>query len=308
MTAGHGRPVHIVVTCSNRKRHAVPADLRAGNLTQKRPAARFSAWTKRLQASESPRVRAADLYAGEHWQVARTLTETAGTPDAQLWVASAGYGLIKGDAPICAYAATFSSPAPDTVGASLDEVTDWWRRLGEWAGPDSGQPRTFTELASRNRGAIVIAVLSEAYQRACGEDLLAAAQILPTGSLSVIGPPDVRSSLAEILVPVTSPLRHTVGGSLQALNARVAKHLLSAGHGLDVEALRHRARAAHPAQLPTARPRGQRLSDVELAETIASRPHTSATRLLRELRTAGQSCEQHRFKRIHDEVCREHRS
>src|SRR5262249_29721629 len=101
------QPVHIVVTCANRKRHVVAPPLRLGNLGQRRPAARFAAWTARLGSSGHPRYRALDLYAGEHWQVVRNLTtNTALGASAVLWVASAGYGLIPADAAICAYGAT----------------------------------------------------------------------------------------------------------------------------------------------------------------------------------------------------------
>jgi hypothetical protein len=298
-----GGPLHIVVTCSNRKRHGVSASLRLGAVTQRRPAARFATWTGRLDASDSPRHRAMDLYAGEHWQVARTLTDMPAAKGAQLWIASAGYGLIPADTAICSYAATFSAPAYDAVGVTIAEVADWWQRLGTWPGPASGQPRTFTALASHSPDASVIVVLSEAYQRACSDDLLAAAAILQPAALSVIGPPDAHPPLADLLVPVTAVLRHTVGGSLQALNVRTAKHLLETGTGVNRTALREAAIAAMPANPPAPQAKGERLSDAEVAAYIRGQAHNSATQLLRQLRLTGRSCEQGRFGQLHRDVC-----
>ncbi len=208
-------PLHIVVTCTNRKRHAVPPQLRLGDLNHRRPADRFAAWTSRLSSSAHPRYPAVDLYAGEHWQ-------------------------------------------------------------------------------------------AEAYQRACGDDLITAAALLDHDALSVVGPPDALPQLADVLVPVTAPLRYTVGGSLQALNVRVTKHLLEHGTGSGRTALRAAAVAAVPANTPAARAAGQRMSDAEVHAYIRAQSLTrSATQLLRQLRDTGRSCEQGRFGRLHAEVHQE---
>ena len=300
------RSLHIVVTCANRKRHPVPPQLRLGDLSHRRPAARFAAWTARLDAGAHPRYPAVDLYAGEHWQIARTLTtDPLSAKKAMLWVASAGYGLIPADTAICAYAATFSAATRDAVGATVAEIADWWQRLGDWHGPAPDRPHTFTDLARRSPDATIIAVLSEAYQRACGDDLIAAAAILDLDALSVVGPPDAHPQLADVLVPVTAALRHTVGGSLQALNVRVAKHLLEHGAGSHRIALREAASAAIPANPPAPRAAGQRMSDAEVRAYIQAQPHTTATQLLRQLRETGRSCEQGRFVRLHTELRRQ---
>ncbi|MFG2056886.1 hypothetical protein ACGFI9_22980 [Micromonospora sp. NPDC048930] len=301
--------LHIVVTCANRKRHTVAPRLRLGDLDRALPAARFAAWTSRLDNNSHPRHRALDLYAGEHWQVARRLIADVQASNAMLWVASAGYGLIPADAAIHAYGATFSAGMPDTVGATVSEVTDWWRRLGDWPGPTPDQPRTFTELARGNPGATIIAVLSEAYQRACGDDVLAAADVAAPGAISVVGPADAHPQLAELLVPVTAALRHTVGGSLQALNVRVVKHLLTHSAGYDRTALRNAAAAATPVNPPASRSTGIRMSDDDVRAYIRDHPHNSATQLLRQLRQTGRSCEQARFGRLHAQACQQgHRS
>ncbi|WP_260725725.1 hypothetical protein [Dactylosporangium roseum] len=281
----------------------MPAQLRLGDLTHRRPAARFAAWTARLGNGVHPHYRAVDLYAGEHWQVARTFTtDTPAAKKAMLWIASAGYGLIPADTAICAYSATFSAAARDTVGASLAEVADWWQRLGDWPGPEPDRPRTLTDLARRGPDATIVAVLSEAYQRACGDDLLSAATILGTDALSVVGPPDAHPQLADVLVPVTATMRHTVGGSLQALNVRAAKYLLEHTADSSRAALREAACAAVPANPPVPRKAGQRMSDAEVRAYIRAQPSTSATQSLRQLRDTGRSCEQGRFGRLHAEI------
>jgi hypothetical protein len=301
--------VHVVVTCSNRKRHTVPDRLRMGNLRERGSGRRFSAWTDQLSTSSASEFPAVDLYAGEHWQIARTLPDQITPRAATLWVCSAGYGLIPASASIRPYAATFAPGGVDSVGEDKPAVRDWWTRLTEWPGPAAGQPRSFTDLARRDPDATIIAVLSDAYQRACATDVTAAAsQLRDTQQLSVIGP--ATKDLADFVVPVTARLQPHLGGSLLSLNARVAAFLLRSSvdddHNLGRTRLRERVEQttmATPAR--AARAAGCRLTDEEVRAFI--REHTgehvvTATGLLRRLRLSGRSCEQARFGQLFAEV------
>lgn len=299
-------PLHIVVTCANRKRHPVPAKLHLGDLRDQRPAQRFAAWTRRL-GEEQFTVPARDLYGGEHWKVSSTLLAACGTAGS-LWICSAGYGLIGAHTPIRPYGATFAAGMSDSVGRSRSEVQDWWARLTDWPGPTSGQPRSFTELARSNPQATILAILSDAYLRACAHDLRSAiGELADNERFSIIGPPGRQPDLDEFVVPVTAALRPVVGGSLQALNVRAAAHLLNlsttAARPLLRSELRNiieRTTREAPADLHR-RPVGQRLTDSEVRAFILRhlRPGpVSATSLLRLLRQSGRSCEQSRFKQL----------
>ncbi len=303
-------PVHLIVTCASRKGYDIPAGLRLDDLREHRPAQRFAAWTKRLM-SGPPVAAAVDMYAGEHWHHARTLPSVVGS-HATLWISSAGYGLIPASAAIRAYAATFAPNTPDSVGATATAVQDWWNRHTQWPGPAAGQPRSFVDLARRDPHATIIAVLSEAYLRACARDLEAAAGYLSDDNrFVVIGPPTADPSIEHLLVPVTARLRPVVGGSLQALNVLTAAHLLAAvGDAGDPpvrstlrEFVEQATRDAPPD--PSRRPAGAKLSDEDVRGFIRTqlvRGHTTATRALRVLRDTGRSCEQARFRDLFSEV------
>ncbi|MFI7208083.1 hypothetical protein [Micromonospora aurantiaca (nom. illeg.)] len=305
------RPVHVVVTCANRKTQAVPAQLRLQNVPGKGAQQRFAAWTRRLSTPTVTPVPAVDLYAGEHWQIARQLPGSVTAP-AALWVCSAGYGLIPAGTAIQPYAATFSVGEPDAVGATPAAARRWWHHLTRWPGPDTDQPRSFAALARRDPGAVIIAVLSEAYLRPCADDLRdAAGYLTDEEQLAVIAPPGRSPDIDDLIVPVTARLRPLVGGSLQALNVRAAAHLLrAAADGLSRTRLRKLARhATDTAPVdPSRRPTGRKLTDDEVRDhvrrSLSAGPAT-ATSLLRQLRQTGQSCEQSRFRRLFDQVAAE---
>lgn len=303
-------PVHIVVTCANRKRLTVPDRLHMRTLGHLTLGRRFTAWVKRLDGRDVSTVAAREMYAGEHWMLARDLADAVPF-EASMWVCSAGYGLIPADAAIKPYAATFAHGMVDSVGATGVELEHWWAMLGEWPGPAPGMPRTFTALASREPNATIIAVLSDAYMRACAHDLTEAqSRLRDREQLSVIGPADTTATVADLLVPVTAALRPVVGGSLQALHVRAASMLLNACARHDYRPTRSAlqklaAQAAADAPEDTSRRvGGQRLTDGQVRDYIRKHladPRASATRLLRQLRQGGQSCEQHRFKALFDE-------
>lgn len=301
--------VHIIVTCSNRKSQAVPDQLRIGELRERALSQRFATWTQRLSANIGAEYPATDLYAGEHWQVARTLPSQLAPRAATLWVCSAGYGLIPANARIRPYAATFAAGGPDSVGEDKAAARDWWTRLTQWPGPGSDEPRSFVDLARSDPHATIIAVLSDAYQRACAADVLAATQLLADSEqMSVIGP--VTTELASVTVPVTARLQPLLGGSLLSLNARVAALLLrGAAEGVhDVSRLRLRDRVEQStitAPAPAVRTAGRRMTDEEVRTFIGAHVGEralSATGLLRRLRQSGQSCEQARFGQLFAEV------
>ncbi|GIH72013.1 hypothetical protein [Sphaerimonospora thailandensis] len=301
--------VHVVVTCTNRKR--VPADdrLRVRSLEAGTVGMRFRSWLERLEAAEV-RVPARDLYAGEHWLIANDLAKTLGA-DAHFWVCSAGYGLIPAATPIAAYAATFASGHEDSVAEGVDGAREWWRQLCRWEGPQAGQPRSFEELANQHPDSAIVAVLSEPYLRACASDLRAAAsRLAESDNLAVIGPADRSPELADLIVPVTAALRALVGGSLLSLNVRVARRLLQDSRDQGVRrSLLLKLMETLTAEVPeqVRRQPGIRMTDEEVRSFIRhhGKGFRSATPLLRKLRSSGLSCEQARFRTLFlDEVSR----
>jgi hypothetical protein len=272
--------------------------LRLANLNTTAMSARIFEWTTRLTDADVPALPAQDLYAGEHWDVARRIPSCIGTLDIRLWVCSAGYGLIPADAPIRPYSATFSPGHADSVAGGRHGAEHWWAGLIEWPGPVAA-PRTLAQLVASDPRARVLAVLSGSYVGACRRDLIAAAS---SGNLSVASAGARQAKdLEGFVLPIDGRLQALVGGTRQSLNARVVAHLLGAGV-VDHDDMHERLITILKAQPPIRRYNRRQMSDDDVRSFIrrhrSEDPSVTHSRLLRQLRTSGFACEQSRFARL----------
>jgi hypothetical protein len=300
--------VHVLVTCTSRKTVTVPAEFHLGSLANLAASPEVvQEWTSRLSAPyRSATVAAEDLYAGEHWAIVRHLPASAPMHDIRLWVCSAGYGLIPAHALIRPYAAAFSGH-DDRVPGGADGARWWWQALAQWEGPDPAQPRSIRELAAAHPTACFMLALSASYLAACRDDIAAAAAELhdPDRLLVISAGARRPGLLAGLIVPADARLQAVLGGTRQALNARIAAHLLRAGITGRAQATRHMTDLL-ALQPPVARYERKKLSDEEVTSLISGRlaqePGMPASRMLREFRDAGYACEQQRFAELHRQV------
>lgn len=312
--------LHIIASCTDRKRAAVPDDLRLRSVPDGAIKDRAHSWWLRLSRHKGQPLPAANLYAGGHWAVVRTLPESARRAglDASLWVISAGYGLVSSVAPLHPYSATFAGAHPDTVAPSAHNGQTpknlrqaWWDALAEFPGPDASQPRSLTDLVQKSRNAHLLVVASPDYLSAVERDLLGVSEHMadPIQLIIISSRPDVTDErLSASLVPSDARLQARLGGARGSLNARVASLILnkSTDWGLNAEALNRRLSnmISRSPELPKFE--RERLSDAQVRDFIRrglrKRPQPSCSSLLRSLRDGGLACEQSRFKSLYWEV------
>lgn len=298
--------IQIVVTCSDRKTSQVPHRLRLRSLPRRgdRPAL----WIDRLEKEPAPALTAIDLYAGEHWFAVRQLMQIAAkngfSPD--LWICSAGYGLVRAKTPLKPYAATFTKGHSDSIARIEDPgnmSARWWSHLASWKGPANGDERSLASLAASRPRTTLLMVASPSYMRAIDSDLLEAGRILQDRLFVISAGTKMRGALRDFLVPIDARFQHRVGGSRISLNARVATFLLEQCRGrIDREQVISKIDRVSR-RLPDI-PVYQRtpLTD-DRAITLIRRAITadgtiSATSALQTLRREGWACEQKRFGRL----------
>ena len=312
--------LHIITSCTDRKRAAVPDDLRLRSVPIKAIKDRANSWWLRLSRHNGQPIPAANLYAGGHWTVVLTLPESARQAgfNASLWVISAGYGLVSSIAPLHPYSATFAGAHPDSVASSAHNGQTrkslrqaWWDALSDFPGPDTAEPRSLTNLVRRSRNAYFLIVASPDYLSAVGRDLLGVCERMadPSKLIIISSRSEVTDGrLSNNLVPSDARLQARLGGARGSLNARVASMILNkaAVWGLNAKALNRKLSdmISRSPELP--RFERERLGDAQVRDFISrglrQRPQPSCSSLLRSLRDGGLACEQSRFKNLYWEV------
>src|SRR5687767_8920356 len=67
------RAINVVVTCTKRKTRPVPLRLRLRSVNAQGAGGRVTQWVHRLESVAAQHVTATALYAGDQWQVAKSL-------------------------------------------------------------------------------------------------------------------------------------------------------------------------------------------------------------------------------------------
>jgi hypothetical protein len=118
--------------------------------------------------------------------------------------------------------------------------------------------------------------------------------------------------LAPYLIPSAASLLPVVGGSLPALHARVAKHILlgSREHRLDATSLKKRYSGLIESSGYAGMPTRDEASDAEVTafirREVRKKPALRYTPALRMWRSTNRACEQKRFKLLFQEVTSRH--
>jgi hypothetical protein len=315
-STGERSRIRVVVTCTDRKRGDIPPGLRVRELAPGSIEDRCRAWTERVVGSEAPCVPASDLYCGDHWYVARSLLTVPARGGVELWIASAGYGLISGKAGVRGYAATFAPRHEDSVVHETPRgrsggAERWWEALSHWPGPIPGSPRSLAQLAASEPDAPILVVASAVYTDALASDILAARSLLrDPEQIALVSAGTAESSpVRELVIPVDARLQATLGGARQSLNVRLARHLLAAVDGdLRLPSLVAAAQRLMDDAPPLPKYNRLQRSDAEVTHFIAAErrrsPGISCARLLRGFRDQGFACEQQRFHILCQAVAR----
>lgn len=264
-------------------------------------------------------MEARHLYLGDHWSVIRSLPQVAAAQGwrPQLWVASAGYGLVIDNALLLPYSATFSFGHRDSVtdfrrGPEARAANAaWWTELARQRLPSSNAPRSVQALAADNRSAVILVVASPDYVAAMQQDLEQAAAVLRSRSQLIVVSSTGRAQvngLAPHWVSSDARLQARLGGSRISLNARLAQQMLqeSARYELRADVLQQRyarliERAPDVVQFDREAMTDAQVRDF-VRKALRQSPDVSHSRLLRQLRDSGFRCEQARFKMLFREV------
>ena len=302
--------VLLLVSCTNRKTRLPSSAEMLRNVPSGAPGTRAKSWIRRLKANVGPTYAAESLYAGDHWYVVRSLSELSerNALRSEVFVCSAGYGLISASTKIRPYSATFSSSHPDSVveaqsnGQIGTARRQWWSVISAWEGPQPGYARSLTEAMRKFEYALI--ALSPPYLDAIGDDLACALASVNSDNVSIFSAGAQSSHrFGKYLIPCNSRLRSVVGGACSSLNVRCMRHAIEhASEGLDRESVKRRFAQLlkdRPAAVYAARtPMSDEAVATFIRKALTADSNVKPTPLLRRLRDSGKSCEQSRFSEL----------
>jgi len=304
--------VRVVVTCASRKVTVPSRDLRLGTYPMGLPA-RATRWTRRLDSPNSDRLEARHLYQGEHWSVVKRMVDQASDFGCivEVWIVSAGYGLVPISANLESYSATFSPGSDDSVARSKSNQRDnqaWWGLLASRRNRDLSSPRNLTELALQDTSAPMIVALSKTYLQAVLHDLTNAAEAMgKKADLLLVSTGTPPGGLEEVQLPCDARFVTSLGGTRTSLNARVANRIIATSdqHEFDSAKVRGLLQKDLEQLKDILRYDRRKRTDLEIRNWIRTRLNidsSSRSSLLRELRNGGLACEQRRFAGLYEEV------
>lgn len=294
----------VLTSCGKRKSCDPSPALRAGALPAGGPASVAKAWAGRVAAART-RIPARQLYQGRAFREA----ELAARPiAAEVYIISAGLGLVRADDPIPAYSLTVAS-GPDNILSRIEMshpllASIWWRELTA-----TSQSPSFEGLFAGCAGFVLLAagrsylsMISQELASLCASDRQRL-RLFTAGS---------RDSIPDDLQCMTMPYDRRLealpgrAGTLSDFAQRALRHfvevILPVSPEGDVAAHAAAVGAALEGVQPPVRKRGKSVGDDEIARLIraywdhANGKSAAMLRLLRD--SLGIACEQKRFKKL----------
>ncbi|WP_157726628.1 hypothetical protein [Thalassotalea crassostreae] len=261
-------------------------------------------WYKQLNNAEQ-KLPANKVYSGDHWKVALSIM----TQSIDLWVLSAGYGLIHNSSPIGSYDATFSKGSENSIDRTGLGNSEWWNSIHQSRDSNVFKTSSLKTLVTNNPNDVFFIATSPDYLKVIESELcdLVSQNKLTKSNLVIVSS---KQNLNEKLIPYflesSADFSSTLKGARVSLNIRLARYLLEhiESIGFDYNKVLEKYNHLKKISVKKMAKNRQKLTDEEIGEFIKNeinlnqQTKISATLLLNKLRNRNHACEQKRFNRL----------
>jgi len=312
-TVDNRRLVHFITSCTQSKAVKYGEALQLSKCSEN-PKFSPEYWLRTL-GQKLPKGPALEVYTGDHWSVSKDILKNYAN---ELWVLSAGYGLISAKSDIGAYDATFSTGNQNSVSNNLGLISSsiqqnriWWNELTLL----NKNSLSLTELFKRFRNDLFIIAAAPTYINVVKQEIKESisSRLVNEDNLLIITS-SIDSELKNFSIITKEKVRthKDIGGSVVSIHTRVARQLLKSSKkfqysiaNMKVEYLKLENQSPNIVKKPI-----RKLTDDEIVKIIKnlitefSDVKLSSSVVLRMFRDKGYSCEQKRFSRLYKTATR----
>lgn len=306
----HERPV-VITSCTARKRSREPA-VSGAQIRRASSVSELALSWVRLAQGWPAVSSASDLYGGRSFRDASAAADSCG---GELFIVSAGFGLVASAAPLPNYALTIAD-GEGSIASTLAQfeasAADWWAALCAAL----GSPGALVQAIRRKEGAVALLALPSTYLQMVAPELsdLTAHELARLRVFtSPAGARQLEPRLAECVLPYDDRLNDVKGhaGTRTDFAQRALRHFVEVLHGHRLPLRKGKTAVLRELALrkPPATKVRVRATDEEICTAIRSFSRSgshSASTLLRRLRDERRiACEQGRFRNLWRQVQQE---
>ncbi|MBA6295966.1 DUF6884 domain-containing protein [Colwellia sp. MB02u-9] len=301
--------IHLITNCTNLKKSNIQGKIQLKNLIGNNSAQTIvNSWCDKLEKAEQ-KVPANEVYAGDHWKVAKSIIK----PNLELWVLSAGYGLIHNSSKIGSYDATFSSGSENSINKTGLSNSEWWDTLHQKRSADVLKVESLHSLVSTNIGDVFFIAASPDYLKVIQNELqqLVLEQKLTNENFFIVSSKhNINKQLIPFFLESKADFCSTLKGGRVSLNIRLAKYLLDETEVniFDCKRVIDKYNDLEKNAIKLLVKNRKKLSDEEVVSFVKKEldifqgAKVSASMLLKKLRNENLACEQKRFSRLLKEL------
>ena len=212
--------IQVIVTCAANKTVEVPEELQFGKLPTLSVNESVSEWINRLKSTNVGLVKMIDLYKGGYWGIVKDINSNSKVDN--VWVLSAGYGIINANQEVKPYAIALKDNSYDsiklnTIGQSNDSYSQWWNNI------TSKRKLTITDVYNQYPEDIFIVYASYEYMKAIKNDFI---NIVDKPNVLIVSPDTKIKEFTPHILNTNLRLRSFLGGNKMTVSPLTVKHLV----------------------------------------------------------------------------------
>lgn len=304
--------INLITTCTNGKHCGSGDVLSLSQFSSGRipSTVLVNSWCNALNEalSTSANVYVEDLYKGGHWATAKAILNDY---NVDLWVLSAGLGLLHYKDKVIPYKATFAVGYDESIPLYSQEYVGksfhrtWWKEITTRSVFQSKHPASISALMKKNKKDYYIICGSPDYINAIELDIINGIEYLIDAKkqLLIISSKKISSRLDSYFFKTNHNMAHWLRCNMLMLNISMAKYIVrefTVSQLNDLNEFSHNLLEELKALPEREIKKGVRRSPEEvksfILNLIQKNPDLSATHALREFRDSGNSFEEKRFR------------